>query len=132
MASSPVVVGICAAVERVSWGVWNEYEVTLVPRTGQKTSVEGGLVFVGYEVPEASVAAELKGKVAVFFNNTPAGLSGAERDGFAAKRARALASHRRCRLNAPHARLECAECDIARGTQKIAELSSIDQHTEGL
>ena len=26
-------IGICAAIERVSWGVWNEYEVTLVPRT---------------------------------------------------------------------------------------------------
>ncbi|HEY6731116.1 MAG TPA: gamma-glutamyl-gamma-aminobutyrate hydrolase family protein [Solirubrobacterales bacterium] len=27
------VVGICAAVERVSWGVWDGYEVTLVPRS---------------------------------------------------------------------------------------------------
>jgi putative glutamine amidotransferase len=26
-------IGICAAIERVSWGVWNEYEVTLVPRS---------------------------------------------------------------------------------------------------
>jgi putative glutamine amidotransferase len=26
------VVGICAAVERVSWGVWDGYEVTLAPR----------------------------------------------------------------------------------------------------
>ena len=25
-------VGICAAVERVSWGVWDGYEVTLAPR----------------------------------------------------------------------------------------------------
>jgi putative glutamine amidotransferase len=25
-------IGICAAVERVSWGVWNGYEVTLTPR----------------------------------------------------------------------------------------------------
>ncbi len=25
-------IGICAAVERVSWGVWDGYEVTLVPR----------------------------------------------------------------------------------------------------
>jgi putative glutamine amidotransferase len=25
-------IGICAGVERVSWGVWNEYEVTLAPR----------------------------------------------------------------------------------------------------
>ena len=29
----PPVVGICAAVERVSWGVWDGYEVTLAPRT---------------------------------------------------------------------------------------------------
>jgi putative glutamine amidotransferase len=26
-------IGICAAVERVSWGVWDGYEVTLAPRT---------------------------------------------------------------------------------------------------
>jgi putative glutamine amidotransferase len=26
-------IGICAAIERVSWGVWDGYEVTLVPRT---------------------------------------------------------------------------------------------------
>jgi putative glutamine amidotransferase len=25
-------IGICAAIERVSWGVWNGYEVTLAPR----------------------------------------------------------------------------------------------------
>ncbi len=29
--SAPVV-GICAAIERVSWGVWDSYEVTLAPR----------------------------------------------------------------------------------------------------
>jgi putative glutamine amidotransferase len=26
-------IGICAAIERVSWGVWDRYEVTLVPRS---------------------------------------------------------------------------------------------------
>jgi putative glutamine amidotransferase len=31
MAAAPVV-GICAAIERVSWGVWESYEVTLAPR----------------------------------------------------------------------------------------------------
>ncbi len=31
--SGPPLIGICAAVERVSWGVWNGYEVTLVPRS---------------------------------------------------------------------------------------------------
>ena len=25
-------IGICAAIERVSWGVWKEYEVALAPR----------------------------------------------------------------------------------------------------
>jgi putative glutamine amidotransferase len=29
--SAPAI-GICAAIERVSWGVWDAYEVTLVPR----------------------------------------------------------------------------------------------------
>jgi putative glutamine amidotransferase len=32
-AVDPPAIGICAAIERVSWGVWNEYEVTLAPRT---------------------------------------------------------------------------------------------------
>ncbi len=31
MSAGPVV-GICAAIERVSWGVWDSYEVTLAPR----------------------------------------------------------------------------------------------------
>jgi hypothetical protein len=67
-------------------------EVTLAPRAGLKASVAGEMVFVGYGVVDAKDAAELKGKVAVFFNNVPAGLSGVERDGFAARRVRGLAS----------------------------------------
>lgn len=41
------VVGICAAIERVSWGVWDGYEVTLVPRA-YVTAVQhaGGLAIV--------------------------------------------------------------------------------------
>jgi len=31
--SASPAIGICAAVERVSWGVWDSYEVTLVPRS---------------------------------------------------------------------------------------------------
>jgi putative glutamine amidotransferase len=31
MSPAPVI-GVCAAIERVSWGVWNSYEVTLAPR----------------------------------------------------------------------------------------------------
>ncbi len=67
-------------------------EVTLAPRTGLKASVAGEMVFVGYGVVDAKDAGELKGKVAVFYNNIPASLTGAERDGFAARRARGLAS----------------------------------------
>ena len=70
--------------------MWSE-EVSVVPRSGQSVKVEGEMVFVGYGVPSADVAAGLKGKVAVLFNNTPTGLVGAERDGFATKRARTLA-----------------------------------------
>jgi putative glutamine amidotransferase len=44
--SAPVI-GICAAVERVSWGVWDGYEVTLAPRA-YVTAVQraGGLAIV--------------------------------------------------------------------------------------
>jgi putative glutamine amidotransferase len=40
-------IGICAAVERVSWGVWDGYEVTLAPR-GYVSAVQraGGLALV--------------------------------------------------------------------------------------
>ena len=83
-----------SSVEMVRGGavvplVWSE-EVSVVPRARQSVKLEGEMVFVGYGVPAADVAAGLKGKVAVLFNNTPAGLMGAERDGFAAKRTRVL------------------------------------------
>jgi putative glutamine amidotransferase len=44
--SAPAI-GICAAVERVSWGVWDGYEVTLAPRA-YVTAVQraGGLAIV--------------------------------------------------------------------------------------
>ncbi|MGE5407545.1 MAG: gamma-glutamyl-gamma-aminobutyrate hydrolase family protein [Syntrophothermus sp.] len=40
-------IGICAAIERVSWGVWSSYEVTLAPRA-YVTAVQhaGGLALV--------------------------------------------------------------------------------------
>jgi len=41
--SAPVV-GICAAVERVSWGVWDGYEVTLAPRTYVKSLQRAGAI----------------------------------------------------------------------------------------
>lgn len=77
-------------------------EVTLVPRAGQKVAVDGEMVFVGYGLTAgkeadglpgglaAGPADGLRGKVAVFFNNIPARLSGPEREGFAQRRVRAL------------------------------------------
>ena len=53
--SAPAV-GICAAIERVSWGVWEGYEVTLAPRA-YVTAVQraGGLAIV-LPPDEAAVA----------------------------------------------------------------------------
>jgi putative glutamine amidotransferase len=50
-------IGICAAIERVSWGVWDGYEVTLAPRT-YVTAVQraGGLGIV--LPPDDAVAAD--------------------------------------------------------------------------
>jgi putative glutamine amidotransferase len=49
-------IGICAAIERVSWGVWNGYEVTLAPRA-YVTAVQraGGL---GIVLPPDEAAVE--------------------------------------------------------------------------
>ena len=65
------------------------YETTLVPRADLPAFTEGQLVFIGYGEAQASV--DLHGKIVVYFNNLPAALTGAERDGFAAKRTRMLA-----------------------------------------
>jgi putative glutamine amidotransferase len=53
---SPPVIGICAAIERVSWGVWQGYEVTLAPRA-YVTAVQraGGL---GVVLPPDEAAVE--------------------------------------------------------------------------
>jgi putative glutamine amidotransferase len=50
-------IGICAAVERVSWGVWDGYEVTLAPR-GYVQAVQraGGIAIV--LPPDPSAVAE--------------------------------------------------------------------------
>ena len=49
-------IGICAAVERVSWGVWDSYEVTLVPRTYVRcVQKAGGIALV---LPPDEVAVE--------------------------------------------------------------------------
>jgi hypothetical protein len=62
--------------------------VTTVPRE-QPSSIEAPLVFVGYGVPPADL--DLKGKIAVYFNNTPADLAPADRTSYAGTRLRALA-----------------------------------------
>lgn len=49
-------IGICAAVERVSWGAWEGYEVTLVPRNYVRcVQRAGGIALV---LPPDSAAAE--------------------------------------------------------------------------
>lgn len=46
-AMTPPTIGICAAVERVSWGVWDGYEVTLAPRAyARAVQRAGGLAIV--------------------------------------------------------------------------------------
>ncbi|HUB99472.1 MAG TPA: gamma-glutamyl-gamma-aminobutyrate hydrolase family protein [Solirubrobacterales bacterium] len=56
MSGAPVI-GICAAIERVSWGVWDGYEVTLAPRA-YVTAVQhaGGLAIV--LPPDAAAVAD--------------------------------------------------------------------------
>lgn len=61
------------------------YETTLVPRADLPAFTEGQLVFIGYG--DAPADLDLHGKIVVYFNNLPV----ANRDGFAAKRARTLA-----------------------------------------
>jgi len=55
--SGAPVIGICAAIERVSWGVWDGYEVTLAPRA-YVTAVQhaGGLAIV--LPPDAAAVAD--------------------------------------------------------------------------
>jgi len=53
--SAPVV-GICAAIERVSWGVWDGYEVTLVPRGYVAAVQRAGATALVLPPDEAAVA----------------------------------------------------------------------------
>jgi hypothetical protein len=62
-------------------------DVTTVPRE-QPSLIEAPLVFTGYGLPPADL--DLKGKIAVFFNNTPADLAPADRESYASRRLRAL------------------------------------------
>ncbi len=87
VAKSSIEVVLGARAERLEW----MQETTLLPRTGMNAAFEGEMVFVGYGVVSGAEADGLRGKVAVLFNNVPAGLSAKERDGFAAKRLKGLA-----------------------------------------
>jgi putative glutamine amidotransferase len=49
-------IGICAAIERVSWGVWDGYEVTLVPRSYVRSVQRAGGIAVVLPPDEASAA----------------------------------------------------------------------------
>jgi putative glutamine amidotransferase len=55
--ASPPAIGICAAVERVSWGVWSEYEVTLVPRSYVRAVQRAGGIGIVLP-PDDAVAAD--------------------------------------------------------------------------
>ena len=63
-------------------------DVTTVPRE-QASSIEAPLFFLGYGLPSANL--DLKGKIAVYFNNTPADLAPADRGAYTGRRLRALA-----------------------------------------
>jgi hypothetical protein len=62
-------------------------EVTTVPRE-QPSSIEAPMIFLGYGMPTSDL--DLKGKIAVFFNNTPADLAPADRESYTGRRLRAL------------------------------------------
>ena len=48
-------VGICAAVERVSWGVWDGYEVTLAPRNYVRSLQRAGAIALVLPPDEVAV-----------------------------------------------------------------------------
>ena len=56
MSAAAPVIGICAAVERVSWGVWDGYEVTLVPRAYVRAVQRAGGLALVLPPDEAAVA----------------------------------------------------------------------------
>jgi Peptidase family M28 len=63
-------------------------DVTTVPRE-QPSSIDAPMIFLGYGMPPADL--DLKGKIAVFFNNTPADLTPADRETYTSRRLRAFA-----------------------------------------
>jgi Zn-dependent M28 family amino/carboxypeptidase len=81
-----------ASIELVRDGVATplrlNYQVGVTPRAGLPPLIEGAMFFAGYGVDEVP---EVKGKVAVYFNGTPAGISEEERTRMTAARTRNLA-----------------------------------------
>jgi hypothetical protein len=63
-------------------------EVTTTPRE-QPPLIEAPLIFLSYGMPTADL--DLKGKIAVFFNNTPADVAQSDRQTYTTSRLRALA-----------------------------------------
>jgi Zn-dependent M28 family amino/carboxypeptidase len=69
------------------------HELTLAANAGLPENIQGALTFVGYGLnPARSGPPEinLQGRVAVYFNSTPAGLTEAERSAFVALRLKVL------------------------------------------
>jgi putative glutamine amidotransferase len=56
LTSSRPAIGICAAIERVSWGVWDGYEVTLAPRAYVNAVQRAGGLAIVLPPDEAAVA----------------------------------------------------------------------------
>jgi len=56
MATGAPAIGICAAIERVSWGVWDGYEVTLAPRAYVNAVQRAGGLAIVLPPDEAAVA----------------------------------------------------------------------------
>ena len=70
------------------------YDITVPPRANLPAFTEGDLVFLGYGMNEGydQLSRSIRGKIAVYFNNMPAGLSASERESFAAGRTRLLSA----------------------------------------
>ena len=62
-------------------------DVTTIPRADVDLPA-APLVFLGYGIPPAGM--DLQGRIGIFFNNIPVGLSPAERESYPARRLRAL------------------------------------------
>ncbi len=67
------------------------YETTVAPRANLNPLTQGPLVFVGYGLPTSGhPSPDLHGKIAVYFNNLPAGLTPAQRASYPGSRIAAL------------------------------------------